>query len=56
MHRFMFTIVFFGKRKDNTHITFYILKMKEHLRKEQHLKMKADSKTYFENENKFLEK
>ena len=46
MYRFLFTIVFFGKRKDNTHQTFHILKMKAHLKKEPHLEMKTLSKTH----------
>ena len=32
-YRFLFTIVFFGKRKNNTHKTFHILKMKAHFKK-----------------------
>ena len=39
MYRFLFTIVFFGKRKNNTHETFHILKIKTH------------SETHYENEN-----
>ena len=52
MYRFLFTVVFFRKRKNNTHI----LKMKAHLKKNHILKIKAHSKTHFENENMFLEK
>ena len=36
MYRFLFTIVFFGKMKNNTHQTFHILKMKAHFEKEPH--------------------
>ena len=42
----LFTIVFFGKRKNNTNETFHILKMKAHYEKESH----------FENENLFSKK
>ena len=28
VYKFLFTIVFFGKKKNNTHETFHILKMK----------------------------
>ena len=42
-YRFLFTIVFYGKRKNNTHKTFHILKMKAHIEKEPH----------FENESSF---
>ena len=41
--RFLFKIVFFGKRKNNTHKNFHILKMKAHFEKEPH----------FENQNFF---
>ena len=37
MYRFLFTIVFFGKRKNNTHQTFHILKVKAHFKKEPQL-------------------
>ena len=43
VYRFLFTIVFFGKRKNNTHKIFHILKMKAYFEKEQH----------FENESSF---
>ena len=43
MYRFLFTIVFFVKKKNNTHKTFHILKMKARLKKEPH----------FENESSF---
>ena len=46
MYRFLFIIVFFGKRKNKIHKTFHILKMKAHFEKEPH----------FENENMFREK
>ena len=36
VYKFLFTIAFFGKRKNNTHKTFYILKMKAHCKKEPH--------------------
>ena len=32
-YRFLFTIVFFGKRINNTHKSFHILKMKAHFEK-----------------------
>jgi hypothetical protein len=48
--------MFFGIRKNNNHKTFHILKMKAHFEKEPYLKMKAHSKTHFENESMFLEK
>ena len=44
VHKFLFTIVFFGKKEKNAHETFHILKMEAH------------SQTHFENENMFLEK
>ena len=47
MHMFVFTIVFFGKRKNNIHKTFHILKMKAHFQKGHILKMKAHSETHF---------
>ena len=57
MYRFLFTIVFFGKRKNTIHQTFHILKMK-HISKKKHVleTTKAHSETHFENENMFLEK
>ena len=36
VYEFLFTTVFFGKRKNNTHETFHILKMKAHFEKEPH--------------------
>ena len=33
VYKFLFTIVFFGKRKKKTHETFHILKMKTHFEK-----------------------
>ena len=36
VYKFLFTIVFFGKKKNNTHETFHILKMKAYLKKEPH--------------------
>ena len=44
IYKFLSTIVFFGKRKNNTHKTFHILETKAH------------SETHFENENIFSEK
>ena len=41
MYRFLFTIVFFGKRKNNTHKTFCILRMKAHFENEPHFKNKS---------------
>ena len=32
-YKFLFTVVFFGKRKNNAHKTFHILKMKAHFKK-----------------------
>ena len=57
MYWFLFTIVFFEKRKNNTHKNFHILeKWKLILKKNYILKIKAHSKTQFENESMFLEK
>ena len=39
----LFTVLFFGKEKKNTHKTFHILKMKAHFEKEPH----------FENESSY---
>ena len=36
MYRILFTIVFFGKEKNNAHQTFHILRMKAHFKKEPH--------------------
>jgi hypothetical protein len=36
VYNFLFRIVFFGKRKNNTHETFHILKMKAHFETETH--------------------
>ena len=55
VYKFLFTIVFFGKRK-KPHETFHIFKMKTHFEKKNILKMKAHSKPHLENENMFLEK
>ena len=41
---------FFGKRKNDTHKAFHILKMKACFEKEPY------SETHFENENMFMEK
>ena len=54
VYKFLFTIVFFGKKKDNTHETFYTLKIKAHSIKNHILRMKAHFETHFENENMFL--
>ena len=51
VYKFLFTIVFFGKRKNNTHETFHILKMKAISKKNHILEMNAYSETHFENEN-----
>ena len=44
---FLFTIVFFGKRKNSTHKTFHILKMKAHFEKEPHFKNKSSFQNPF---------
>ena len=36
VYKSLFTIVFFGKRKNNTHETFHILKMKAHFENAPH--------------------
>ena len=36
VYKYLFTIVFFGKNKNNTHETFHILKMKANFEKETH--------------------
>ena len=36
VYKSLFTIVFFGKRKNSTHETFHILKMKAHFENEPH--------------------
>jgi hypothetical protein len=46
-----FTIVFFGKRKKDTHQTFHILKMKAHFEKEPHF----DNESSFQNPFRFPE-
>ena len=41
MYRFLFTIVFFVKKKNNTHKTFHLLKMKAHFEKKKIWKQKS---------------
>ena len=47
MYRFLFTIVFFGKRKNNTHKTFHILNMKAHFEKETHFENESSLQNPF---------
>ena len=57
MYRFLFTLVFFGKRKSNTHKTFHILKMKAHFEKDHTLKMKTwDDYDYDESDDEDFKK
>ena len=53
VYKFLFTIVFFRKRKNNTHETLKIWKWKHILETNYILEMKAHSETHFENENRF---
>ena len=47
MYRFLFTIVFFGKRKNNTHKTFNIFKMKAYFEKEPHFENESSYRNPF---------
>ena len=55
VYKFLFTIVFVGKRKNNTQETFHILKMKAHFKKEPHFGNELIPKPIL-NENTFSEK
>ena len=50
----LLTIIFFRKRKNDTHKTFHILKMKAHFEKESYFENEVQYKTHFENDNMFL--